>query len=109
MPAKRLFLLTCAGLALAIPALAQESLLPPGFGNTASPPAAQPQPAQPAQPAQPRPSQPRPTQSLTQSEGAAGEFTEEQLADIPPPVELPGHARRDPFQVGSINPADVGL
>ena len=51
----------------------------------------------------------RSPQSVAPTEGAAGEFTEEQLADIPPPVELPAHARRNPFEVGSINPSDVGL
>lgn len=106
MRTKRLLIATCAGLALALPALAQESLLPPGFGNTTAPTPAQPQSSQPATP---RASRPAETQSVAPTEGAAGEFTEEQLADIPPPVELPAHARRNPFEVGSINPSDVGL
>lgn len=106
MPAKRLLITSCAGLALAIPALAQESLLPPGFGNAVSSAPAQPQTSQPTEP---RATQPRAAQPVDQIEGAAVEFTEEQLAEMPPPVELPGHARRNPFEVGAVNPADVGL
>ena len=106
MRARRSLLIACAGLALALPALAQESLLPPGFGNPAAPPATQPQPSQPATPRATRPAAARP---VSQAEGAAGDYTEEQLANIPPPVELPDHARRNPFEVGSVNPADVGL
>ena len=106
MRARRLLLIACAGPALALPALAQESLLPPGFGNPAAPPAAQPQPSQPATPRTTRPASARP---VSQAEGTPGESSEEQLANLPPPVELPSHARRNPFEVGSINPADVGL
>lgn len=111
MPAKRLLFVTCGCLALAIPALAQESLLPPGFGNTNTPAPARPAPpSQPStQPAQPRAAQPAATQSVDQAERSTNEFTEEQLANIPPPVELPSHARRNPFEVGAIDPADVGL
>ena len=47
MPAKRLFVAGCAVVALAIPAVAQESLLPPGFGNTSGAAPAQPQASQP--------------------------------------------------------------
>lgn len=105
MRAKAAFLIATGGLALALPALAQESLLPPGFGTPAPPPAAQPQPSQSA----PRATRPSASSPATQSEGEAGAFSEEELANMPPPVELPGHARRDPFEVGSVNPAEVGL
>ncbi|HVH38008.1 MAG TPA: hypothetical protein VM757_05410 [Sphingomicrobium sp.] len=106
MPAKRLFVAGCAVVALAIPAVAQESLLPPGFGNTSGAAAAQPQASQPAQP---RAAKRLDSQPVAQTEGAAGQVTEDQLAEMPPPVELPGHARRNPFEVGSVNPTDVGL
>jgi hypothetical protein len=106
MPAKY-WLIGGAVVALALPALAQESLLPPGFGNA---PAPAPTPAQPAQQRPAAPSaRPAATPPAGQSEGEAGQFTEEQLANIPPPVELPSHARRNPFEVGPINPADIGL
>ncbi|HET7709119.1 MAG TPA: hypothetical protein VFK50_06235 [Sphingomicrobium sp.] len=106
MQARRLLIATGVGLALALPALAQESLLPPGFGNTPAPAPAQPQASQPAAPSASRPAAAQPT---AQAESAVVEFTEEQLAEMPPPVELPSHARRNPFEVGSINPANVGL
>lgn len=48
-------------------------------------------------------------EGVSEIEAVPGEYTEEQLANMPPPVEMPGHARRDPFEVGGINPADVGL
>src|SRR5439155_7463647 len=32
-----------------------------------------------------------------------------QLAPPPPPVEYPSFARRDPWVVGALNPADVGI
>jgi hypothetical protein len=106
MPAKY-WLIGGAVVALALPALAQESLLPPGFGNA---PAPAPTPAQPAQQRPTTPSaRPTTTEPVSPAEGEGGQFTEEQLANIPPPVELPGHARRNPFEVGSVNPADVGL
>jgi hypothetical protein len=106
MPAKRALIASAALAALALPALAQESLLPEGFGNAATPP---PTTAQPSQPVTPRPSRSSAVEAVAPAEGATGEFTEEQLAAMPPPVELPAHARRNPFEVGSVDPADVGL
>lgn len=106
MRPKALLIGCAAGLALGLPALAQDSLLPPGFGNTPAPAPAQPQPSQPATPSANRPSAAQPA---GQSDGLLIALTEEQLTDIPPPVELPGHARRNPFEVGSLNPANVGL
>ncbi len=118
--AKRL-LAAGAALGLAIPALAQEVLLPPGFGNEAAPPAQQPQPQQ--QPAQPetnaaapqrQPARPRPRPDAGAREIGElieGELTEEEaaLVELPPPVEIPDEARRDPRLVGAIDPVAWGL
>lgn len=113
-------LLLAAGVVLtcAIPAIAQEVLLPPGFGNeAASQPQSQPQPAQPetntttpqAQPSRPRP---RPDASAREiGEVIEGELAEgeEALVELPPPIEMPDEARRDPRLVGAIDPAAWGL
>ena len=106
MRARKHLLFVSAGLVIALPALAQESLLPPGFGNSSAPPVAAPQPSQSATPKATRPAA---AATVSETGGAVSEYSEEQLAEIPPPVELPAHARRDPFEVGSIDPADVGL
>lgn len=107
MQTKRFLISTAAILALALPALAQESLLPEGFGNTPQPSQSTPPANQPSSPRSPR----GPTNESAASTTAqvAGEFTEEQLANLPPPVELPGHARRNPMEVGAVDPATVGL
>jgi len=93
-------LIASAAVALALPALAQQ----------ATQPAPQPQPTSP--PA----SQTTPTSSGTGSglraspdETAIQEVTDLQLQPPPPPVEYPGWARRDPWTVGPLNPADAGL
>jgi len=112
MPARaKPLLLAGAGLALALtlPALAQESILPPGFGNEAAP---QPAPASPAgppsAPAASRPSAPQPGTD-------AGIAVTDQLQPdelLPPPaplIELPDDSRRDPSFVGAVGPSRVGL
>lgn len=109
MPAKRLLIASAAVAALALPALAQESLLPEGFGNTTTPAPARPQPNQPSQSTTPRPTRSTAAEGVGESEAPAGAVTGEQLASMPAPVELPGHARRDPFLVGGFDPAGVGL
>lgn len=83
-------------LALAIPALAQE----------ATPPA-----ATPPQPSQPVTGDPQPAR--TPNPGP-GESSVELVSNVTvvqaaPPVEYPRWARRDPFSVGVLTPADVGL
>ncbi len=100
--------------ALAVPALAQESLLPPGFGNEQAPPAEQPQPTtnttteqEPAERARPRP---RPDASAGEiQEVSEAELTGEELPPPPPPIEIPEDARRDPRLVGAIDPAGWGF
>lgn len=90
-----------AAVALTIPVLAQdqpESLLPPGFGESPAP---------------------APTQNVTSS-SAGGESAvemvplDEALADLvpqnlPPPIELPEFARRDPSLVGPLPSSQTGF
>ena len=103
MQAKPLFV-SLAALAVALPALAQQT--------------AQPQPAPTPQPvantAQPAVTQPSVATARPSPGGPADESLVEMLSDIelpppPPPVEYPARARRDPWVVGAIDPADVGL
>lgn len=101
--------------AAALPALAlaQESLLPPGFNDTA------PATEQPAQNNQQAPdSSAREATRTTRpsaSEGSVVEsesLSEEELADVPaplPPVEIPAAKERDPRLVGAIDPMEWGL
>ena len=104
MRAKPLLIAT-AGLALALPAIAQQTA-----------------PAQPAQtpPAQPTvnsvapsPSAQTPIGSLPPAggEGETGiaDLSELELPAPPPPVELPGHARRDPWVAGRLDSMRLGL
>jgi hypothetical protein len=98
------------GIALAIPALAQEqpeSLLPPGFEDP--PTAGQPvsNESQPASNAQPQPTAP---------EGGGIEIVDlldalEEMAESEPvpQVEYPASARRDPRFAGTVDPFAVGL
>src|SRR5213075_1494559 len=102
----KLFLAASAALAVAIPVLAQdqpESLLPPGFD--------QPSPT-------PTPS-PSPTANAT-TNAAGGESAVEMVspdaalaelaqAELPPPIELPDFARRDPSQVGPLPSSQTGF
>lgn len=117
----KLLLAAGTALAFALPAIAQEVLLPPGFGNEATPPPQQQQQqSQPQQPAtnttaaQPQPARPRPRPDAGAreiEEVIEGELTEEEaaLAELPPPIEIPEEARRDPRVVGAIDPVVWGL
>jgi hypothetical protein len=111
MPRTKAFLAGSAalGLALAIPALAQEqpeSLLPPGFED---PPAV---PQQPEETPQSNTVQPQPTApegggiQITDLLEALDELVEPEPA---PQVEYPESARRDPRFAGTIDPLAVGL
>ena len=94
-----------------------ESILPPGFNETAPPPADRPPPR-----AQPNPTAPAPTPLLPAPDPIAGdELTGNSLADeaagTPPPVdpaalanyELPSYARRSLARVGIIGADQGGL
>ncbi|QTH22302.1 hypothetical protein HRJ34_01850 [Rhizorhabdus wittichii] len=108
-PSKKAFLALTAGVAslAAVAAFAQESLLPPGFGNQ-PPPANRPQPAAPA-PAQPTAG---PTQAAPAAPGASVAPTltldpaifalAEPDAPVVPVEELPPSARRSIDAVGPL-------
>ena len=112
MPRIRSILIGSAalGIALAIPALAQEqpeSLLPPGFED---PPAVPQQPANQSQPA--NSAQPQ----RTPSEGGGVEMVDllealDEMVDREPvpQVEYPALARRDPRYAGTLDPIAHGL
>ena len=106
MRTKRLLIASAAAIAIALPALAQQ--------------VAQTQPA----PATPLPAattaQPQPQHVTTAtpddlSSGGADETAVEEvtrpttLVSVKPPVEYPGWARRDPWAVGKLDPAALGL
>src|SRR5688500_7394156 len=59
------------------------------------------------------PTSPMPGPSQTglsiDSETGMVEISEAELPAPPPPVELPEHARRDPWVVGRLDPAGLGL
>jgi hypothetical protein len=100
----RLLAAAAAALALTIPALAQdqpESLLPPGFGEPT--PAPMPAPMDNA------------TSNATGGESAVElvpmdeALPELQQQDLPPPIELPDFARRDPALAGPLPPSATGF
>ncbi|MDP9414522.1 MAG: hypothetical protein M3Q08_10625, partial [Pseudomonadota bacterium] len=117
---KLLFVGGAGALALAIPALSQEtrtpeSLLPPGFGEPEAPPPATAQnPAPPEETAPSAPAAPPPPLALeggeTVIENAAAEDLEalEEL-EPEPPVEIPDFARRRIDVVGPFEPGNWGL
>lgn len=97
-------------LALALPAIAQdrpESILPPGFGDPATP---SPEPVTNNSGPSNRPSSDRQT-----VEGSAVEIVESLLGDESaraepvPQVEYPRAARRNPRIAGTLEPQDVGI
>ena len=96
-------LIAAAALAVAIPALAQdqpESLLPPGFGEPA--PAPQPQPTDnEASPA-------GGTESIVQEVSPDAALAELLEQEVPPPIELPDFARRDPSLAGPLPASQTG-
>ena len=104
----RRLLLVSASLALALPALAQDRPQP-AVTNTPAPaptPAPSPSPTMPT----PRPTLPAPASSgIGESETGVTELSEEELEPPPPPVEIPDHARRDPWVVGRLDPVTLGL
>lgn len=110
-------LLAAAGvvaLALTIPAIAQdkpESILPPGFGDPATPPP--PPVSQPTAPSSPRPSAPAASGAAEgggvqeSSSLAPGEQPPEM--EQPKQIELPADARHDAARAGVLSPTAVGL
>jgi len=103
-------LVSIAALAIALPALAQQA----GQPQPQPTPTPTPTPAQPTAnatgPVTSAPARRRPPTDL----GGVGEISLEELEMLnlppaPPPVEYPAHARRDPWVVGPLDPADAGL
>jgi hypothetical protein len=93
-----------AALAIGIPALAQnqpESLLPPGFGE----PAPTPTPT-PVENATPNTTRGESVVELVPMDQALAELTP---IEMPPPIELPDFARRDPSSVGPLPSAQTGF
>ena len=112
-PRTRQYLIGCAAafvIALALPAIAQdrpESILPPGFGDPATP---APQPV--SNEAQPATSN-RPQQAPTEDRGVEiidliGALDEMMEAEPVPQVEYPARARRNIRLAGTIDPASIG-
>src|SRR5688572_9438123 len=108
MQAKRVLILSAVA-ALAIPALAQDR--PQPVAPTTPAPTATPSPS----PTQTPPSASGPTRpspsvgGVTESETGLAELSEEDSPPPTPPVELPDHARRDPWVVGRLDPVALGL
>lgn len=104
-PRNKLLLAAGAALVLALPALAQdqpESLLPPGFEEPTPTPTPTPSPATGEQPSAPA--------GASAAAGSLDQVLEELTErDIPPPIELPEHARRDPRAVGPLPGAQTGF
>lgn len=101
-------------LALTIPAIAQdrpESILPPGFGDPATPPP--PPVSQPASPS--TPGSTTPAASSASEGGAVQEINAlapgEELPEMEQPkqIELPASARRDAAMAGVLSPSAIGL
>lgn len=102
----RTLLIAAAAVAIAIPAIAQQ------LAQT-QPPAANQYPNGGIGAVQPQP-QAQPSTAPTDVGGGADETAIEEvnpvnLAPVPPPVEYPGWARRDPWVVGKLDPAREGL
>ncbi|WP_037500463.1 hypothetical protein [Sphingomonas jaspsi] len=117
MPRRKAKILLAAGagvaLALTIPAIAQdkpESILPPGFGDPATPP---PPPVN--APTLPQPTRPAPAPSGAAEGGAVQESStlapgdEPVEMEQPKQVELPAAARHDPRTAGVLSPVALGL
>lgn len=109
----RLWLLAGAAGAVALaPALAQEVILPPGFGNEPTP-APQTNSQTPSSNGQ-QSSVSRTSAGDSEDTGEGGDLVEssdltnEELPAPPPPVEMPDASRRDPRLVGAIDPQRWG-
>ena len=87
---------------IALPALAQQATAPQPAPATGTPATATPTPS------------PTPAPSTAPTEGGADETALEEVSNSnletpTPAVEYPGWARRDPWTVGALDPADAGI
>ncbi len=113
-PASRRWLALALTAGAALPVLAQESILPPGFGDPAPPPQQQPQPqAQPAPGTAPTPVTPRIVKVDPDAENGdvvVSETGADALAEVPAvQPEYVTAARRAPEDAGLFAPQALGL
>lgn len=101
-------LMVGAAAALALPALAQDR--PQPTVTTVPAPTTAPVTVPTPSPTQPAVARPQPSPGgFGESETGVAEISEVELPLPPPPVELPSHARRDPWVVGRLDPTRLGL
>ena len=115
---KLLLLGGAAALAVAIPALSQEtpeSLLPPGFEDPATVPPPEtntvsptPAPGVPEQPSERR-AAPSPESDTVVEDSASEDLEALAAIEVEPPIEIPDFARRPTDFVGVIGPGEWGL
>ncbi len=105
MATKRLILVSAA-LALTVPVLAQESVPTPATAQNETGPVEQPgsQQTNEAQPTVTRGADQQVVESSSLDDDDDG-----RQAEMPPLIELPADARRDPFVVGRLDPVRLGL
>ncbi len=105
-------LIAVAGLAIAIPALAQdrpESILPPGFGEPAPATNAQ-SPTPDSNSSTTAPAGPAESSGVVETDGLTlEEAADAMVVEIAPPIEMPDNARRDPAEVGPLPAAQSGF
>jgi len=106
-PRNRL-LLAAAAIAVAIPALAQESILPPGFGEPAPAPTTAP-PATTSAPPAAQPSEGGAVVETGLEDLLPLDAADAMAIEVAPPVEVPDEARRDPSIVGPLPAAQTGM
>ena len=109
MRASKLWLIPAAA-ALALPALAQDMVAVPSPAMpTPTPSPATSPPASSGTPVAARPRRTTPSGSALESETGVEAVSADELAPYVPPVEIPDHARRDPWVVGRLDPLQLGL
>ena len=109
MRASKLWLAAVAAV-LALPALAQNIIAgpPPATPAPTPSPTTSPPASGPTAPDS-RPRRTAPADPSLESETGIAEIGEDELPPYVPPVEIPDHARRDPWVVGRLDPLEVGL
>ena len=105
----KLLLGAAAAVAIGIPAIAQdtpESLLPPGFGEPTPAPSPTPSPAPAGSGNTSAPSSAETAVEMVPMDQALAELVPE---NVPPPIELPDFARRDPSLAGPLPSSQTGF
>jgi len=101
-------LLAAAAIAVALPALAQESILPPGFGEPAPAPTTTP-PSNTSAPAPAQPSEGGAVVETALEDLLPLDAADAMVVELAPPIELPDDSRRDPSSVGPLPASQTGL